>query len=138
MLGGVLVQRFGDLVKERTNEHRLGKSFTRPTLTAAVLGICPRPAQAAAGRHHRDDLCPGQDRPGTANHDTLLYGAEVKFYSALQLTPELETAIPTSCHAATLGVTRGLAQAGPPASRRPGPSSSGWTDRRSHPQAEEV
>ena len=30
--------------------------------------------------------------PGTANHDTLLYGVEVKFYSSrLQLTDELET-----------------------------------------------
>ena len=39
LAGGVLVQRFGDLVKGvRTNEHRLGKSFTRPTLTAAVHG----------------------------------------------------------------------------------------------------
>ena len=39
LAGGVLVQRFGDLVKGvRTNEHRLGKSFTRPTLTAAVPG----------------------------------------------------------------------------------------------------
>ena len=39
LAGGVLVQRFGDLVKGvRTNEHRLSKSFTRPTLTAAVPG----------------------------------------------------------------------------------------------------
>ena len=37
--GGVLVQRFGDLVKGvRTNEHRMRQSFTRPTLTAAVPG----------------------------------------------------------------------------------------------------
>ena len=50
--------------------------------------------------------------PGTANHDTLLYGAEVKFYSArLQLTPELETAIPL-LRRRRAGVTRGLAQAG--------------------------
>ncbi len=39
LAGGVLVQRFGDLVKGvRTNEHRMSKSFTRPTLTAAVPG----------------------------------------------------------------------------------------------------
>ena len=37
--GGVLVQRFGDLVGgRRTNEHRMSKSFVRPTLTAAVPG----------------------------------------------------------------------------------------------------
>lgn len=51
LAGGVLVQRFGDLVGGiRTNEHRLSKSFVRPTLTAGG----PRrsesgPAQAAAG-----------------------------------------------------------------------------------------
>ena len=37
--GGVLVQRFGDLVKGvRTNEHRLRQSYVKPTLTAAVPG----------------------------------------------------------------------------------------------------
>jgi len=33
--GGILVQRFGDLIKgQRTNEHRLMQSFTIPTLSA--------------------------------------------------------------------------------------------------------
>ena len=33
--------------------------------------------------------------PGTANYDTLLYGAEVKFYSArLELDENLETKLP--------------------------------------------
>ncbi|HAA37546.1 MAG TPA: FAD-dependent oxidoreductase, partial [Firmicutes bacterium] len=35
--GGVLVQRFGDLIKgRRTNAHRLAQSFTRPTLQATA------------------------------------------------------------------------------------------------------
>ena len=39
LAGGVLVQRFGDLVSGiRTNEHRMSKSFVHPTLTAAVPG----------------------------------------------------------------------------------------------------
>ena len=39
LAGGVLVQRFGDLVRGvRSNEHRMQSSFTRPTLTAAVPG----------------------------------------------------------------------------------------------------
>ena len=52
--------------------------------------------------------------PGTANYDTLLYGAEVKFYSArLALSSELETALPGFFAAGDgAGVTRGLAQAG--------------------------
>ena len=33
--GGVIIQRFGDLIKgRRTNEHRLEQSFTKPTLNA--------------------------------------------------------------------------------------------------------
>ena len=66
--------------------------------------------------------------PGTANYDTLLYGAEVKFYSSrLALSGELETALPRFFAIGDgAGVTRGLAQAGPPASRRPVSSRSVW------------
>ena len=116
LAGGVLVQRFGDLVKGvRTNEHRLGKSFTRPTLTAAV----PGDLSLALPKRQLDDIIEmiyvlDKIAPGTANHDTLLYGAEVKFYSArLALSPELETALPGFFAAGDgAGVTRGLAQAG--------------------------
>ena len=83
LAGGVLVQRFGDLVKGvRTNEHRLGKSFTRPTLTAAV----PGDLSLALPKRQLDDIIEmiyvlDKIAPGTANHDTLLYGVEVKFYN---------------------------------------------------------
>ena len=52
--------------------------------------------------------------PGTANHDTLLYGVEVKFYSSrLTLTPELETELPNMFAVGDgAGITRGLSQAG--------------------------
>ena len=52
--------------------------------------------------------------PGTANYDTLLYGAEVKFYSArLKLSTHLETSLPNFFAAGDgAGITRGLAQAG--------------------------
>lgn len=52
--------------------------------------------------------------PGTANYDTLLYGAEVKFYSArLALSSELETTLPNFFAVGDgAGITRGLAQAG--------------------------
>jgi uncharacterized FAD-dependent dehydrogenase len=51
--------------------------------------------------------------PGTANYDTLLYGVEVKFYSAKpELTPELETKYKNMFAIGDgAGVTRGLAQA---------------------------
>ena len=52
--------------------------------------------------------------PGTANYDTLLYGAEVKFYSSrIQLSSELETPLRNFFAIGDgAGTTRGLAQAG--------------------------
>jgi hypothetical protein len=116
LAGGVLVQRFGDLVRGvRSNEHRMSKSTTRPTLTAAI----PGDLSLALPKRQLDDIIEmiyALDKlaPGTANYDTLLYGAEVKFYSArLQLTDELETALPNFFAAGDgAGITRGLAQAG--------------------------
>ena len=116
LAGGVLVQRFGDLVSGiRTNEHRMSKSFVHPTLTAAV----PGDLSLALPKRQLDDIIEmiyqlDKLAPGTANYDTLLYGAEVKFYSArLQLSSDLETALPGFFAAGDgAGVTRGLAQAG--------------------------
>jgi uncharacterized FAD-dependent dehydrogenase len=114
--GGVLVQRFGDLMKGvRTNEHRLAQSYTHPTLTAAV----PGDLSLALPKRQLDDIIEmiqvlDKLAPGTANYDTLLYGAEVKFYSARpQLTSEFETEYPGFFAIGDgAGITRGLAQAG--------------------------
>lgn len=112
--GGVLVQRFGDLVKGvRTNEHRLGKSFTKPTLHAT-----PGDLSLVLPKRQLDNIIEmiyALDKlaPGTANYDTLLYGVEVKFYSArIALSPELET-VKRNMFACGdgAGVTRGLSQA---------------------------
>ena len=113
--GGVLVQRFGDLIKGvRTNEHRLGKSFTKPTLNAT-----PGDLSLVLPKRHMDNIIEmiyALDKlaPGTANQDTLLYGVEVKFYSArLQLSGELETPLENMFAIGDgAGITRGLAQAG--------------------------
>ena len=113
--GGVLVQRFGDLIKGvRTNEHRMGHSFTRPTLQAT-----PGDLSLVLPKRHMDNIIEmiyalDKIAPGTANYDTLLYGVEVKFYSArIQLTPELQTQRPGLYAIGDgAGVTRGLAQAG--------------------------
>ena len=137
LAGGVLVQRFGDLVKGvRTNEHRLGKSFTRPTLTAAV----PGDLSLALPKRQLDDIIEmiyvlDKIAPGTANHDTLLYGAEVKFYSSrLELSGELETSIP-GFFAAGDGRASPAAwpRRAPPASRPPGPSAAASPSRSEHP-----
>jgi uncharacterized FAD-dependent dehydrogenase len=112
--GGVLVQRFGDLIKGvRSNEHRMSQSFTRPTLNAT-----PGDLSLALPKRHLDNIIEmlfalDKIAPGTANHDTLLYGVEVKFYSArISLSEMLETPIPNffACGDGA-GVTRGLSQA---------------------------
>ncbi len=116
LAGGILVQRFGDLIKGvRTNAHRLSQSFVRPTLKAAV----PGDLSLAIPKRQLDDLIEmiyALDKlaPGTANYDTLLYGAEVKFYSArLELSSALETKLPDFFAIGDgAGTTRGLAQAG--------------------------
>jgi hypothetical protein len=113
--GGVLVQRFGDLIKGvRTNEHRMSKSFTKPTLNAT-----PGDLSLVLPKRHMDNIIEmiyALDKlaPGTANHDTLLYGVEVKFYSSrLELSGELETTLPNMFAIGDgAGITRGLAQAG--------------------------
>jgi len=112
--GGVLVQRFGDLIKGiRTNEHRLSQSFTRPTLKAT-----PGDLSLVLPKRHLDNIIEmiyalDKIAPGTANYDTLLYGVEVKFYSSrLELTNELETKLPNMFAIGDgAGVTRGLSQA---------------------------
>lgn len=93
--GGVLVQRFGDLVQgRRTNEHRLAKSFTRPTLNAT-----PGDLSLVLPKRQLDDIIEmiyalDKIAPGTANEDTLLYGVEVKFYnSMIEVDKNLETAV---------------------------------------------
>lgn len=112
--GGVLVQRFGDLIKgRRTNEHRLAQSFTKPTLKAT-----PGDLSLVLPKRHLDNIIEmiytlDKIAPGTANDDTLLYGVEVKFYSSrLDLTKELETQIDNVFAIGDgAGVTRGLSQA---------------------------
>jgi uncharacterized protein len=112
--GGVLVQRFGDLIKgRRTNEHRLSQSFTKPTLQAT-----PGDLSLVLPKRHLDNIIEmiyalDHIAPGMANDDTLLYGVEVKFYSSrLKLTNQLETEIPNLFAVGDgAGVTRGLSQA---------------------------
>lgn len=113
--GGVIVQRFGDLIKgRRTNEHRLSQSFTVPTMKAT-----PGDLSLVLTKRHLDNIIEminalDKVAPGTANYDTLLYGVEVKFYSSrIGLTSEFETGLSNLFAIGDgAGITRGLSQAG--------------------------
>jgi hypothetical protein len=91
--GGVIVQRFGDLIKgRRTNEKRLEESFVSPTLKAT-----PGDLSLVMPKRILDDIIEmiyalDKIAPGMANADTLLYGIEVKFYNMeVKLNENLET-----------------------------------------------
>ncbi len=81
--GSVMVQRLGDLMQgRRTDAKRLKQSTTIPTLSAVPgdLSLCMPKRQLdniIETLHALDKIA-----PGTANHDTLLYGIECKYYSA--------------------------------------------------------
>ncbi len=91
--GGVIVQRFGDLIRgQRTTEKRLEKAFITPTLkaTAGDLSLVI-PKRILDGII---EMIYALDRiaPGTAGDDTLLYGVEVKFYNMeVEIDNNLET-----------------------------------------------
>lgn len=80
--GGVIVQRFGDLIRgKRSTEKRIRESFTVPTMNAAAgdlsLVLPKRILDGIIEMIYALDHV----APGTANDDTLLYGVEVKFYN---------------------------------------------------------
>ena len=91
--GGVIVQRFGDLVRgRRSNEARIRDSFVTPTLAAT-----PGDLSLVIPKRILDgiiEMIYALDKiaPGTANDDTLLYGVEVKFYNMeVEIDGNLET-----------------------------------------------
>ena len=93
--GGVIVQRFGDLVRgRRSNQKRIEEGLVNPTLAAT-----PGDLSLVLPKRILDgivEMIYALDKiaPGTANDDTLLYGVEVKFYNMeVELDEHLE-----SCH----------------------------------------
>ena len=80
--GGVIVQRFGDLIRgRRSTPKRLEDAFITPTLNAT-----PGDLSLVLPKRLLDgiiEMIYALDKvaPGTANDDTLLYGVEVKFYN---------------------------------------------------------
>lgn len=91
--GGVIVQRFGDLVRgRRSTVKRIEEGLTRPTLAAT-----PGDLSLVLPKRILDgiiEMIYALDKvaPGTANDDTLLYGVEVKFYNMeVAIDENLET-----------------------------------------------
>ncbi len=80
--GGVIVQRFGDLIRgRRSTPSRIQEAFITPTLNAT-----PGDLSLVLPKRLLDgiiEMIYALDKvaPGTANEDTLLYGVEVKFYN---------------------------------------------------------
>ncbi len=80
--GGVIVQRFGDLIRgRRSTPGRMDSAFITPTLNAT-----PGDLSLVLPKRILDDIIEmiyalDKVAPGTANDDTLLYGVEVKFYN---------------------------------------------------------
>ena len=94
--GGVIVQRFGDLIRgRRSTPSRIEESFVTPTLNAT-----PGDLSLVLPKRILDgiiEMIYALDKvaPGTANDDTLLYGVEVKFYNMeVEVNDRLETRHP--------------------------------------------
>ena len=91
--GGVIVQRFGDLMRgRRSTEKRIEEGLVKPTLAAT-----PGDLSLVLPKRILDgiiEMIYALDKiaPGTANDDTLLYGVEVKFYNMeVEIDNNLET-----------------------------------------------
>ncbi len=94
--GGVMVQRFGDLIRgRRSTEKRIEEGMVVPTLSAT-----PGDLSLVLPKRILDgivEMIYALDKiaPGTANADTLLYGVEVKFYNMeVDIDSNLETRHP--------------------------------------------
>lgn len=80
--GGVIVQRFGDLMRgQRSTVERISESTVKPTLAAT-----PGDLSLVLPKRILDDIIEmifalDKIAPGAASRDTLLYGVEVKFYN---------------------------------------------------------
>lgn len=114
--GGVLVQRYGDLLSgRRSTPAKIADGTVTPTFKGAVPGDL---SLVLPYRHLTNiiEMIEALDKvaPGVASRYTLLYGIEVKFYSSrVKLSNELETEGVKNLFAIGdgAGITRGLIQA---------------------------
>jgi len=113
--GGVLLQRFGDLMEgRRSTPARIESGLVQPTLSDATPGDL---SFALPYRYLTDimEMLQTMDKlaPGVASPHTLLYGIEVKFYSSRpELSPTLESEVSNLFAIGDgAGISRGLIQA---------------------------
>jgi len=113
--GGVIVQRLGDLTDgRRSTPKRIKRGLVQPTLRDATPGDL---SLVLPYRYLVDimEMLQALDKmaPGLYSRHTLLYGVEVKFYSArFSLSNQLETDVKNLYAVGDgAGVTRGLMQA---------------------------
>ncbi|NLB90750.1 MAG: FAD-binding protein [Clostridiales bacterium] len=113
--GPIMVQRLGDILQgRRSDESRLARSTTIPTLNTAVPGdlsfvLPPRHLTSIVEALKAFDKLV----PGLYSRNTLLYGVEVKFYSSkIIVDNHFETPIKGLYAIGDgAGITRGLMQA---------------------------
>lgn len=112
--GGIIVQRLGDIyLGRRSTPERLSRSTVEPTLKEAVPGDL---SLVFPYRHLSSiiEMLEALEKmiPGIASRNTLLYGVEVKFYSArVTLNEKLETPVRGLFAVGDgAGITRGLVQ----------------------------
>ena len=119
MLGGgkIIGQLFGDLIDgRRSTEKRFNESTVRPTLKSFTPGDLSL-ALPSAAMDNIIEMIYQLDKfmPGIANHDTILYGIEAKYYSCKpKFIDKSKFKIYDSVYAIGdgAGVTRSLSQAG--------------------------
>jgi len=116
LTGSIIIQRYGDLkLGRRSTEERIRKSIVKSTYRGAVpgdLSFALPYRYLSSIKEMLDQL----DRlaPGFADDGNLLYGAEVKFYSArIMVSGEFEVEHMKNLFAIGdgAGITRGLSQA---------------------------
>ena len=110
-----MVQRLGDLLNgRRTDDSRLKKSTTIPTLKSAVPGdlsfVLPQRYLTSIVEALKAF---NNVAPGLYSKNTLLYGVEVKFYSSkFETSNKFETPVKNLYAIGDgAGITRGLMQA---------------------------
>lgn len=114
--GGIIVQRFGDLLRgRRSTESRIRKNFVQPTLKDAMPGDLSFVLPYRYLSNIKETIFTlDKVMPGMADPNTLLYGIEAKFYS---LRIDIDSNMRSKsienlyCVGDGAGITRGIIQA---------------------------